>query len=343
LKKEDIDNSSERLLRIVITTSSPACGWEKLAPRWQSGKWPRVGRCELIFNPQEKIEADFWIIFANARIHDCIRCAPENTLLVVGEPAEKKVYPEAYYHQFYRIIDTHKQSGHPRVEQYAPCLSWHVGLDHDTSCFTISHAKLSSMPPPDKVVNKVSVICSNAAHTQGQRERLAFLKMLKKRLGDRLVHFGRGFQPVADKLDAIHGFRFHLVLENCRVPHYWTEKIADAYLGWSFPFYIGAPNIHDYFPSATVENLDFGSPDNAAERIASMLAVSRTADELDAIAHGRDLILNHYNPWCAWARWAEKFHQPDAPRRDLIIRSHKAFRPFPRGLIFRLKGALGSR
>ena len=57
-----------------------------------------------------------------------------------------------------------------------------------------------------------------------------------------------------------------------------------------------------------------------------------------AIAEGRRLALDIYNPWVAWAKWAEQFHDPAAVPENLVIRSHKAFRPFPRGLLFRLRG-----
>jgi hypothetical protein len=36
-------------------------------------------------------------------------------------------------------------------------------------------------------------------------------------------------------------------LENSQSPHYWTEKLTDAYLGWAFPLYVGCPNVGDYF------------------------------------------------------------------------------------------------
>jgi hypothetical protein len=337
MQPEDTAPPIDPPLRVVVTAASTAGGLERLAPGWRPGTRPRVGRCEFILNPQGVVEADYWIVFANARDCDRIHCAPENTLLVLGEPAEKKVYPKAYYRQFHRIIDTHTQSGHPRVVVHAPCLCWHVGLDHQTSCFTFGHEQLAAMPCPAEVRNQISVVCSDAACTDGQRERLHFLAALKQRLGDRLVHFGRGFQPIDDKLDAILGFRFHLVMENCRVPHYWTEKLADAYLGWSLPIYIGAPNIHDYFPAWAVEAIDIRCPDDAADKIAAMLAMPREQDELDAVALGRELILNRYNPWRAWARWAEQFNDTKAPARELTIRSHKAFRPFPRGLIHRLR------
>ena len=140
-----------------------------------------------------------------------------------------------------------------------------------------------------------------------------------------------------DKLDAIRGYRFHLVLENCRVPHYWTEKLSDSYLGWSFPLYVGCTNLRDYFPEKFFLALDINDPEGAAQQIGQLLAIPPDEAELAVVAEGRHLVLYVYNPWVAWARWAEKFHDPKALSRPWVIRSHKAFRPFPRGLAFRLK------
>jgi hypothetical protein len=101
---------------------------------------------------------------------------------------------------------------------------------------------------------------------------------------------------------------------------------------------VGCTNLGDYFPAETMEILDIRDPDEAARRIAALLEKPRDAAELAAIAEGRRLALDVYNPWVAWAKWAEQFHDAAAVPENLVIRSHKAFRPFPRGLLFRLRG-----
>lgn len=325
-------------LNVVVTMDSGSSGWGCLAPDPSL----RVGRIQFHLNPPEPMKADFWIVFANARPLDRIHCAPENTLLIVGEPAEKKIYPRPYYRQFYHVVDTHDGSQHPRLRMHAPCFSWHVGLNHSRHAFDYGYAELSVLARPEKVENKLSVVCSDAAHTEGQRQRLAFLENLKHHLGDRLVHFGRGFRPVEDKMDAILGYRFHLVLENCQAPHYWTEKLADAYLGWAFPFYVGCPNLEDYFPESAFTRVDVTQAEAAAQQIISALDNEVTETEQRAVAGARQQVLTVYNPWMQWAKWAAQLHQPDAVGRWVTLRSHKAFRPFPRNLIYRIRQCMRS-
>lgn len=333
---QDPDAGSPRF-RVVVTMETTSSGWPLLAPGGPHRGCPRIGEWEILLNPERPADADYWIVFANARSRDRMRCAPENTLFIAAEPEEKKIYPQRFYRQFHRIVDTHLRSGHPRVTLHASCMSWHVGMDASTHRYVMDHAALSRIVRPVHPQNRISVVCSDASFTPGQRQRLAFLQELKQLLGSRLVHYGRGFNPVNDKLEAILGNRFHLVLENCQAPHYWTEKISDAYLGWAFPFYIGCPNLADYFPADSYIALDPADPRGAAEKIAAMLDAPAGAAELEAVASARMRVLHDYNPWVTWARWAQTFHQPEAAPVQLTIQSHKAFRPFPRGLIHRLR------
>ena len=114
----------------------------------------------------------------------------------------------------------------------------------------------------------------------------------------------------------------------------------DSYIGWAFPIYVGAPDLESYFPKQTFTPISMDSACKAAETIRDLLDKPRGQTEIDALKLGRDLAMNTYNPWNSWARWAEQFHTGDAEKRELRILSHKAFRPFPRGLIHRLGNLL---
>jgi hypothetical protein len=208
-------------------------------------------------------------------------------------------------------------------------------LDLQTGGYRYGYDYLTALACPAKE-NRISVVCSDAAFTPGQRLRLEFLRAVKQRLGSRLVHYGRGFEPVRDKLEAILPHRLHLVLENSESPHYWTEKLADAYLGWAFPLYVGCPNLDNYFPPATFLRLNPQDPDAAAAHIAALLESPLAPGEQAAIADARNRVLNCYNPFAWCEKFVRQFHQP-APERMINIRSHKAFRSFPRGWLYRLR------
>lgn len=294
------------------------------------------GRCRFDFNPPPGGEADFAITLYNARPYDRVSVAPQNTLFIAGEPREKKLYPQGFYRQFGHVVDSHPDSGHPSLHVSSLGLNWHVGLDRASNGYRFGYDYLAALERPLQD-NRIAVVCSNASKTPGQRARLALLEGLKARLGDRLVHFGRGFTPVDDKFDAILPYRFHLVLENSIQPNYWTEKLADAYLGWSYPVYLGCPNIADYLPPDALVSINGQDVDTVAAMINGLLDMPLSDARELALREARGLILQRYNPFAWMAYWAERLYQPDLPAQTLIFRIHKAFRPFPRGLWYRLR------
>lgn len=310
-------------------------GMELLTP----GGSLRWGACRFDFNPGEGGRADFAVVMGNARPRDRFVCAPQNTLFIAGEPISKKLYPESFYRQFGHVVDSHAESRHPHLHVSALGLNWHVGLDRGSNHYRYGYDYLSALTYPDKQ-NHISVVCSNASKTGGQRQRLALLDGLKQRLGDKLVHFGRGFEPIDDKLEAILPYRFHLVLENSVLPNYWTEKLADAYLGWSYPVYLGCPNVADYLPADALVSINDLDVDTAAARIAELLDQPLAPQREAALAEARSRVLNVYNPFAWAAHWAERLYEPDLPEKTLTLRSHKAFRSFPRGHLFRLRNVL---
>lgn len=327
---------ADRKILVRVNMDCAPGGMELLTPN-SSLQW---GNCQFDFNPEPGGRADFYVVLGNARPYDRFTCAPHNTLFIAGEPLSKKLYPQSFYGQFGHVVDSHTESHHPHLHVSALGLNWHVGLDRDSNRYRYGYDFLAALTCPDKE-NRIAVVCSNASKTAGQRQRLALLDGLKQRLGTRLVHFGRGFSPINDKMDAILPYRFQLVLENCVLPNYWTEKLADAYLGWAYPVYLGCPNTSDYLSSDALLSINDLDVDTVAARIAGLLDQPLSAERQNALMDARHRVLNIYNPFAWAAHWAERLYQPDSAEQTLTLRSHKAFRSFPRGHWFRLRQSLG--
>ncbi|MDP1923547.1 MAG: glycosyltransferase family 10 [Thiobacillus sp.] len=326
---------ADREIQVRVSMDCAPGGMEMLTPN-SSMRW---GNCRFDFNPEPGGHADFYVVLGNARPYDRFTCAPQNTLFIAGEPRSKKLYPQAFYRQFGHVVDSHAGSRHPHLHVSALGLNWHAGLDHSTSRYRYGYDHLTGLACPAKE-NRIAIVCSNASKTEGQRQRLALLDSLKHRLGDRLVHFGRGFEPINDKMDAILPYRFQLVLENCVQANYWTEKLADAYLGWSYPVYLGCPNVGDYLPGDALLSINDLDVDTVAARIADLLDQPLSTARQTALAEARNRVLNVYNPFAWAAHWAEQLYQPDHAAKTITLRSHKAFRSFPRGHWFRLRQML---
>jgi hypothetical protein len=322
--------ASEKII-VAITTNVAHRGFERLSP----GSRMKWGKCRFLLNPPPGTEVDYWIVFTEGRTLDYMTCHPQNTLFLAGEPPSKKIHSRSFYAQFHQVVSSHENDPHPRVTAASPGLNWHVGLQREQDCYSYGYDELVVMPFPQKR-NQISVVCSNLATTQGQRDRLNFLEQLKSALGEQLVHFGRGFDPISDKMDAILPYRFHLVLENSCSANYWTEKISDAYLGWAFPFYAGCPNLDESFPSQSFVRVLLNEPEAAISSIRLALSSPQDRTEIELISQSRDLALNQFNLFARFSKWAELFHSP-LPRQKVYINTHKAYRPFPKNMIFRIK------
>lgn len=321
------------LLTVAVTTAIMHKDMDRLCP----GRNMHWGNCKFLLNPDPGTPCDFWIVFAAGRNRDHMRVASENTLFIAGEPPSKKIYPRGFYAQFHRVVSAHVNDPHPRVKTDALGLPWHVGLDRGQDRYLYGYDELRAMLPEPDRSSMISVVCSDLKTTEGQRKRLIFLELLKRAMPGRVLHFGRGFEPIADKMAVIKPHRFHLVLENSSSPDYWTEKLADAYLGWAHPIYSGCPNLEKYFPEDGYTPINLNEPDKAIARIAELLA--NDSIQSDSLAECRRKILDVYNPFARFAHWAETYHHPDLSGRKVAITSHKAYRPFPRGLIHRLKNS----
>lgn len=324
------NNTSKNSLRLVVTSGISHRGFELLAP----DPALHIGNCEILYNPPRGTECDFWIVFAASRNRDYMLVDPTNTLFIAGEPPSKKIYPPKYYSQFENVVSCNASDPHPNVSVSAPCLPWHIGLDKSTDTYRFGYQNLVKMPYPEGKLNKISVVCSDLRTTQGQRDRLFFLDYLKKALPGRIDHFGRGFNPIDDKMEAILPYEYHLVLENSLVDHYWTEKLSDSLLGWAYPIYSGCSNLDNYFPSAGFTQIDIYKPELAVAKIEEL--ISKPIPVL-AIQCARERILNEYNPFCRFSFWANHFYTKKDRVQRVCILNHRAFRSFPRSLLFKFK------
>jgi hypothetical protein len=124
-------------------------------------------------------------------------------------------------------------------------------------------------------------------------QRLAFTKRLMKDLPE-LEVFGYGMGHLDNKADAIDPYKYHLVIENHSCPHHWTEKLADAYLGYSLPIYFGCTNPEDYFPEESFVWIDIRNYDTSLAKIRSLIANDDYEARVPAIIEARRRILEEY-------------------------------------------------
>lgn len=103
--------------------------------------------------------------------------------------------------------------------------------------------------PGDLVVEKtrrMSLIASGKRTLQGHRMRHEIASWIAK-TGVDVDLLGSAFKRFDKKEDGLAPYRFSVVIENCREPGYFSEKLIDCLLCGSIPIYWGALDIDQYF------------------------------------------------------------------------------------------------
>lgn len=75
---------------------------------------------------------------------------------------------------------------------------------------------------------------------------------------------GQAHEYPLPKKDPAMGGMFHLAIENCQQPGYFTEKLIDCFATCSVPLYFGDPDIAQTFNKAGIITLD---PDNWLQQV----------------------------------------------------------------------------
>jgi Glycosyltransferase family 10 (fucosyltransferase) C-term len=240
------------------------------------------------FGEPDAVADPDWLVIFDEPPPGFVTCVPRaRRIVILTEPPEIKPYRRRFLEQFGVAIAPMRLSGFSgTVIRSHAALPWFYGTE------TLD--ELRQMPPPPKI-NAVSVVITRKTKTPQHRARLRFVEQLQRRVGDRLQIHGVGFHIVDNKREAIDPVKYHLALENNVHEHFWTEKIADAYLGWCLPLYSGCPNMADYVPADSFLRLE------TSDISASVDVVERCLDEdpydsrLPAITVARNRLLDEHN------------------------------------------------
>lgn len=294
-----------------------------------SGRW---NECRFYVN--EPVEhCDFWVVYDELMQTETVQCPKENTIFITGEPPHLKRYEPSFLDQFGTIITCHPGIQHKAVVRTQQGLPWHVGRrarGHVNISFSRDYDELKQIDVFDKT-KLISAITSNKTSSEGHRKRIEFLKKIERNLGCEIEVFGRGFREIEDKWDAICDFKYHVVIENCACDDYWTEKLADSFLGGAYPFYSGCPNIFDYFPDKSLTVIDIDDFDGSLRLIRDALRCDLYAQSARRVLESRTLVMERYNLFALLSSFCEA-RPGDCKRTDVTLFPEARFRKRPRNL-----------
>jgi hypothetical protein len=100
-------------------------------------------------------------------------------------------------------------------------------------------------------IKNLSIIASSKRDTDGHKLRHQVVDNIKDKieidLYGGLTSNGNGYGPIDDKSLGLSPYRFSIIIENTKSPHYFTEKLIDCMLCGSIPLYWGSSCIGEYF------------------------------------------------------------------------------------------------
>lgn len=311
-------------LRVKFTAkghrSDDMAVWSRQLP----GAQDRWGRCVFTFDPDDR-DYDWLVVYDDLapsgperfskRVEE-LACPRRHTLFVTAEPSTIKVYGSAFLNQFGSLLTSQESwaTPHPGAVHAQPALRWFYGVpwhwkasrdrlrDWDAMQAAAPTAK-------DKVISTVTSSKQMAATEH--RARFAFIGRLRNEMAE-LDAFGHGVQLIDDKADALDGYCYHVAVENHVCPHHITEKLSDAFLGCTLPFYSGAPNAADYYPADSFIPIDIHNFDGTLRTIRDAIANNEYEKRLPAILEARRRVLEEHNIFAVIERLVSERHDPAA-------------------------------
>lgn len=100
-------------------------------------------------------------------------------------------------------------------------------------------------PKYQSIYNKtkdISIIVSTMNRTEGHKLRHSIVNSFKQYIDV----FGKAYNPIPSKLQALQDYKFQIVVENCRVKNYFSEKLIDCLVTGVVPLYYGCTNLKDF-------------------------------------------------------------------------------------------------
>ena len=271
---------------------------------------PNWGECEFIFDP-DCSDYDWFVVYHDMPNYSAygkegffeeLKCPSENTIHINYEPSSITTYGTLYLRQFGYVVSTQEKKylDHPNIIQWQAGMPWFYGRSESKNQFVhyedLVNKSMSIKP------HLLSTICSTKQqlHTL-HRARLNFTLNLKYVFPELRI-YGRGHQEIEDKALALDGYKYHLVIENHKAPHHWTEKLSDAFLGFCLPFYHGCPNVAEYFPEQSIIPIDINKPERAKKIIIESIAGNEHEKRLSSIFKARKDVLTKHNLFSYLAR-----------------------------------------
>ena len=213
-------------------------------PHWDKEKYPE-SEYNFQINSFENIEWDCVIVSQNLPARTTLKCREGNMFYISGEPPLMVPCPHDFTEQFDKVILPHSKVKHRFKISHHGFLPWCLGRSFKTKQQRYTYKDLEKLEP--EKTKLISIVSSNQQMMPGHNRRVEVIRRLQQDFPEAVDVYGRGYNFVDYKADALLPYRFHICIGNSSIPHYWTEKIEDPIMSLCVPIYAGCTNIQDYF------------------------------------------------------------------------------------------------
>ncbi len=266
---------------------------------------------------------------------EILACPPHRTLLITPEPSSIRQEGLHYLGQFGCVWTSRNftqrerkflQQSNTLICNLPLPLRWFYGRDMEGQ----DHWPLAQIKQSPAKTADLSTITSdkNMPHTL-HRARLDFIKDMKARLGQDMDLYGRGFNPVRNKADAMAPYRYHIAIENHVQPGHHTEKLTDCFLAECLAFYFGDPEYAKTYPREAVIPINIYDPAGSEGIIREAIAQNTYAERLPHILKAKQFALERTNTVTAAQKHALTILQDEHGPRAMpfgVIEGRHAFR-----------------
>lgn len=272
---------------------------------------------KFFINPPntEELDFDYWFVY-NFPVNNAEKsfCRKGGLVLITAEPDSVQTYSNQYVKQFDYVITCQRNLRHPNKILLPQGLPWRVRKSYD---------ELVVQEPISKQ-RKISIVSSNKVRTIGHRRRLDFTLKIKEYFKDKIDLYGKGLNDFVDKWETVAPYMYSIAIENSAQNFYFTEKILDCYLSFTYPIYYGCLNIEDFFDKRSYVSIDINKFDSAVKRIEALLEdPNHYADNLKHLISARNKVLNDYNVFPLIVNFILNFIEKDNRDNSFIERQVK--------------------
>ena len=278
----------------------------KLTTSWQQDYYNQTPAGKGIFG-QYKFEVnngcatcDYWIIWGGLKNKEKVMVNPGNVIYVTDEAHDQRIFNNEFLKQFSTIASVRKDLEGDNIvvpiHEFAP---WYFNKSYDF---------LSALQPPKKT-KTIAVISSNLTWLQGHKKRFDFVNSIIAHFKDKLDVYGRGFNEIADKYDALIDYKYSVAIENNYISSYFTEKISECFLTYTMPIYYGCPDIDTYYDKRSILTIDINDYESTFKKIEELIDTDPYSNRLPFIADSREHFLHDYHMFPAMIKLIERIKE----------------------------------